>query len=89
MTIRRDLNHKARLSCCAGRLYRTGARGASHYLLSDQNLVWWKKTPETAQLAAGWYNASGEVILTVAPPRRGSLKPLMIMTFLCGGVLFT
>lgn len=45
MTIRRDLNHKSAPVVLLGGYIVLEPRSASHYLLSDQNLVWWKKTP--------------------------------------------
>ncbi|QUI97149.1 hypothetical protein KCP76_18520 [Salmonella enterica subsp. enterica serovar Weltevreden] len=40
--------------CC-----RTGARSASRYLLSDQNLVWWKKNAEPLSWLRAGTSASG------------------------------
>lgn len=46
MTIRRDLNHKSAPVVLLGGYIVLEPRSASHYLLSDQNLVWWKKNAE-------------------------------------------
>lgn len=87
MTIRRDLNHKSAPVVLLGGYIVLEPRSASHYLLSDQKSRLVEEKRRAAQLAAGWYKRIRRYLLTAAPPRRGSLKPL-IMTFLYGGVLF-
>ncbi len=45
MTIRRDLNNHSAPVVLLGGYIVLEPRSASHYLLSDQNLARWKKTP--------------------------------------------
>ncbi len=80
MTIRRDLNHKSAPVVLLGGYIVLEPRSASHYLLSDQKSRLVEEKRRAAQLAAGRYKRIRRYLLTVAPPRRGSLKPL-IMTF--------
>lgn len=80
MTIRRDLNHKSAPVVLLGGYIVLEPRSASHYLLSDQKSRLVEENAEPLSWLRAWYKRIRRYLLTAAPPRRGSLKPL-IMTF--------
>ncbi len=78
MTIRRDLNHKSAPVVLLGGYIVLEPHGASHYLLSDQKISSGGRKTPSLQLAAGTVQTHPDGICrAAAPPRRGSLKPLM------------
>ena len=77
MTIRRDMNNKSAPVVLLGGYIVLEPRSASHYLLSDQKSRLVEEKRRAAQLAAGLVQAHQTIFLTAAPPRRGSLKPLI------------
>lgn len=80
MTIRRDLNHKSAPVVLLGGYIVLEPRSASHYLLSDQKSRLVEENAEPLSWLRARYKRIRRYLLTVAPPRRGSSKPL-ITTF--------
>ena len=77
MTIRRDLNNHSAPVVLLGGYIVLEPRSASHYLLSDQKSRLVEEKRRAAKLAA-----IRPSFLTVAPPRRGLLKQLIMKSLL-------
>ncbi len=78
MTIRRDLNNHSAPVVLLGGYIVLEPRSASHYLLSDQKSRTVEEKRRAAKLAATLVEPDQTLFLTVAPPRRGLLKRLIM-----------
>lgn len=78
MTIRRDLNNHSAPVVLLGGYIVLEPRSASHYLLSDQKSRLVEEKRRAAKLAATLVEPDQTLFLTVAPPRRGLLKRLIM-----------
>lgn len=81
MTIRRDLNNHSAPVVLLGGYIVLEPRSASHYLLSDQKSRLVEEKRRAAKLAATLIEPD-QTSLTVAPPRRGLLKQLIMKSLL-------
>lgn len=82
MTIRRDLNNHSAPVVLLGGYIVLEPRSASHYLLSDQKSRLVEEKRRAAKLAATLVEPIRPSFLTVAPPRRGLLKQLIMKSLL-------
>lgn len=82
MTIRRDLNNHSAPVVLLGGYIVLEPRSASHYLLSDQKSRLVEEKRRAAKLAATLVEPDQTSFLTVAPPRRGLLKQLIMKSLL-------
>ncbi len=83
MTIRRDLNNHSAPVVLLGGYIVLEPRSASHYLLSDQkSRPVEEKTPGGKTGCDTGRTRSDPLFLTVAPPRRGLLKRLIMKSLL-------
>ena len=81
--MRRDLNNHSAPVVLLGGYIVLEPRSASHYLLSDQRSRLVEEKRRAAKLAATLVETRSDLsFLTVAPPRRGLLKQLIMKSLL-------